>query len=241
MATTTGEVLEQKTKSKKDEEDDPEAIDESEVQDEGIPDPEPAVPSVGPPLPKSESRVEEAERGTKPALGPPCASFLYRPFAELPNLSQYDKKIIEIRVPSEYMCKTNKAYRTRRFWGSDIYTANSDIVCILQHSSKFEIKDYPPTQSPGVAVFCRVMKAKNSYQSSSRNHITSRKLGQYDVAVLLIPLGLQSQVGGLPVFGRPRVPRRACGNGQGDADAPTRSRRKAGALQQRPDPLSPGN
>ena len=57
--------------------------------------------------------------------------FLYRPELPLPNLSDYMQEIIEVRVYSEYLTKFNKAYRKRNFWGQDIYTSDSDAVCIL--------------------------------------------------------------------------------------------------------------
>ena len=60
-----------------------------------------------------------------------CARFLYKPFVPLPDISKYILRYIEIKVSNEYITKSNKAFILRNFYGNDIYTANSDIVCIL--------------------------------------------------------------------------------------------------------------
>lgn len=107
-------------------------------------------------------------------------SFLYKPLVPLPNLSPYLQGIIEIRVAREYMCKSNKAYRQRNIWGSDPYTSDSDIVCALQHTSLLSIGETPPDKIAGIAVYCRVVKGRNSYQSTVRNGIRSRKSGAFE-------------------------------------------------------------
>ena len=86
-----------------------------------------------------------------------------------------------MRVASEYMCKSNKAYRIGNLWGSDIYTSNSDIVCILQHTALFTIKEFAPTNMEGVSVCLRVTKGRNSYPSTYRNQIRSKKSGPFEV------------------------------------------------------------
>jgi len=42
-------------------------------------------------------------------------------------------ELIEVRVYSDYLTRFNKAYMKRNFFGQDIYTSDSDVVCILQH------------------------------------------------------------------------------------------------------------
>jgi hypothetical protein len=77
------------------------------------------------------------------------------------------------------LSKENKAFKERRIWGSDIYTSDSDVVCILQHSGYFKIKDLPPTNIEGVSVYFRVSKGRTTYNSSLRNGIKSKKLNNY--------------------------------------------------------------
>jgi hypothetical protein len=64
----------------------------------------------------------------------PIAKFLYKPFTPLPDLAPYLNKFIEVRVHKCYATRHNKAFRHRLFYGSDQYTSDSDIVCILQHT-----------------------------------------------------------------------------------------------------------
>lgn len=57
--------------------------------------------------------------------------YLYKPFIPLPNLQDYIQELIEVRVYAPYLTKFNKAYIKRNFYGTDIYTSDSDAVCIL--------------------------------------------------------------------------------------------------------------
>lgn len=109
-----------------------------------------------------------------------AATFLYKPLIPLPNLSPYIQSVIKVIVASEYLSKANKAYRQRLCWGSDIYTSDSDVVCVMQHCGLFKIQDEPPKGIAGVAVYFRVTKGRNSYQSTLRNGIRSKKQGQFD-------------------------------------------------------------
>ena len=49
-------------------------------------------------------------------------------------------------MASEFLSSLNKAYVENRIWGSDIYTSDSDMVCVLQHSGIYNINDYTPTE-----------------------------------------------------------------------------------------------
>lgn len=150
--------------------------DEDELIEE-IPEDEP-IPE--PPAAKSVELAVNSEEQIRNLSSQVVGTFLYKPMVPLPNLAPYIQRVIEIRVGREYMCKSNKAYRQRNFWGSDNYTSESDIVCILQHNSMFGINELPPDKIAGVAVYCRVTKGRNSYQSTLRNGIRSRKLGAFE-------------------------------------------------------------
>ena len=57
--------------------------------------------------------------------------FLYKPFLPLPNLAESIQQIIEVKVNKCYLTKFNKAVEKRNFYGNEIYTSDSDVVCIL--------------------------------------------------------------------------------------------------------------
>ena len=85
-----------------------------------------------------------------------------------------------MRIAAAYLTKFNKAYAQRNFFGTDIYTSESDAVCVLQHSTGFRVGDEEPQDFEAVAVFFRVVKGRNNYTSSLKNGIRSRKFGQFD-------------------------------------------------------------
>ncbi len=85
-----------------------------------------------------------------------------------------------MKVASEFMSKSNKGYRDAHLWGSDIYTSDSDILAILQHTGMFTIKELPPSTIQGVSVFLRVSKGRSNYPSSLRNRIRSKKSSNYE-------------------------------------------------------------
>ena len=105
--------------------------------------------------------------------------FLYKPFYSLPDLSPFLGEIIEVRVASEFLSSLNKAYVENRIWGSDIYTSDSDMVCVLQHSGFYNINDYTPTEISGLSIYLRVSKGRAAYNSSLKNGVRSKKLNNY--------------------------------------------------------------
>lgn len=107
------------------------------------------------------------------------AHFIYLPFTPLPDLSPYLGELIEIRISTEFLSQLNKAFIDRRIWGSDIYTSDSDAVCILQHTGFFRIKDLPPSDIKGVSLILRVSRNRCTYNSSLKNGIKSKKLNNY--------------------------------------------------------------
>lgn len=106
-----------------------------------------------------------------------------------------------MRIASEYLSHNNKAYQEKRIWGSDIYTSDSDSVCILQHSGFFDIKELAPTNIQGVSLFFRVSKSRSTYYSTLKNGIKTRKLNNYqghsikpEKYVLLERFGTQAEL-----------------------------------------------
>ncbi len=155
-----------------------EPVEEAEPEES----PEAEAADVGHGQTKTVSLAANNEDAVKNLSAEVAATFLYKPLVPLPNLSQYVQSIIKVIVASEYLCKSNKAYRQRHCWGSDIYTSDSDVVCILQHCGLLKILDESPKDMAGVAVYFRVTKGRNSYQSTLRNGIRSKKQGQFDVS-----------------------------------------------------------
>ena len=105
--------------------------------------------------------------------------YLYKPFYSLPDLSPFIGEVIEVRVASEFLSSLNKAYVENRIWGSDIYTSDSDMVCVLQHSGIYNINDYTPTEIAGLSIYLRVSKGRAAYNSSFKNGVRSKKLNNY--------------------------------------------------------------
>lgn len=72
----------------------------------------------------------------------PSNIFLYKPDAQLPDLSNYLNQTIEVKIERKYISKENPNVIKRKIWGSENYTSNSDIVCILFHFHKFNYEDF---------------------------------------------------------------------------------------------------
>lgn len=86
------------------------------------------------------------------------------------------QEIIEVRIFSEYITTFNKAYKKRHFFGQDIYTSDSDAVCIMHHVNVFKPCDVAPNEFEAISLYFRVMKGRNNYPSTLRNGIRSRKM-----------------------------------------------------------------
>lgn len=89
--------------------------------------------------------------------------FLYKPFIPLPDLKDFIGEIIEYRIYSPYLTKFNKAYINRHFFGTEIYTSDSDPVCILQHVNFYKVTEEEPLDFEGISVYFRVAKGRNNY------------------------------------------------------------------------------
>lgn len=92
----------------------------------------------------------------------------------LPDLTDIISKTIEVRVHKVYLTKFNKAVQFRQLFGSDFYSSDSDIVCILQHQGALNLSDRIP-DFEGISAYFRVAKVKNAYPSQYKNGIKSQK------------------------------------------------------------------
>lgn len=109
------------------------------------------------------------------------AHFLYKPFFELPNLSQFIGQYIEVRIEADYLTNENPAIVQRQLWGNDFYTSSSDVVCILIHTGAYQIGFQRP-ECEAVSVYFKVAKNRANYNNVFKNGIKSRKItaNQYE-------------------------------------------------------------
>ena len=100
----------------------------------------------------------------------------------LPDLYPFVNKFIEIRVHKCFVSRTNKAFRQRLFYGTDQYTSDSDIVCILQHSGLLRVpsEEFHDDSFEAYAVIMKVLKGRPNYKSIIKHGIKSRKLETYE-------------------------------------------------------------
>lgn len=104
---------------------------------------------------RNKKRVEKA-----PSVPPviPSNIFLYKPDAELPDLTNYLNQTIEVKIEKRYITRDNPNVIKRKFWGSETYTSNSDMVCVLLHFGKFSIEELNNKFRDGVNLFLSVGK-----------------------------------------------------------------------------------
>lgn len=87
--------------------------------------------------------------------------FLYKPDAELPDLTNYLNQTIEVKIERKYISKDNPNVIKRKLWGVENYTSNSDMVCILFHFNKFNYEDFISSKlRDGVNLFISVGKRR---------------------------------------------------------------------------------
>ena len=131
----------------------PKTIQQSEVQNEKA---KAAVKDKENTAKKNKKKVEKTSQETsiaavsKQIMPPPSSTifnpvrhkkYLYKPFVLLPDLTDLILKTVEVRVHKCYLTKFNKAVQNRQFFGSDFYSSDSDVVCILQHQGIINLTD----------------------------------------------------------------------------------------------------
>lgn len=94
--------------------------------------------------------------------------FLYKPYVELPDLSEYLNQVIEIRLEKCYINWNNPCVMARKIWGTDNYTSNSDAVCILFHSQFMTMEEIKRKNFEFVSLFCTVGKG-NFFQKTKNS------------------------------------------------------------------------
>jgi hypothetical protein len=127
--------------------------------------------------------------------------FLYNPGFPWPDLSGYMAHMVEIRVAKEFLSFGNKEVSNCRLWGTDVYTSDSDIVAVIQHTGLIDIAQQMPEQYEGVAVYIRISKGRSNYVSTLKNHVRSKRCVNYeghsikpDKVMYLASLGTQEEL-----------------------------------------------
>jgi hypothetical protein len=72
---------------------------------------------------------------------------------------------------------------TRQIWGHGEYTADSDIVAILQHSGSFLLPPAPPSDYVALRVYLRVGPTKTEFVASLSGGIQSRRWPQPGISI----------------------------------------------------------
>ncbi len=86
----------------------------------------------------------------------------------LPRLAGRENALISIRIPERFV-EQSDAMDKRRIWGTDIYTDDSDPVCILKHIGK-----RPERPRQDVIITFRVLPPLVEYKGSLRHQMKTR-------------------------------------------------------------------
>lgn len=109
----------------------------------------------GPPADASPGAADAP--GARPADDASAAvSVLYVPGTALPKLGRYVNQVVEVRIAGKYLSTKNKEVHTRQIWGTDVYTDDSDVVAVCQHTGKIMLRPSPPVKLIGLSVFLKV-------------------------------------------------------------------------------------
>ncbi|XP_071687929.1 uncharacterized protein [Rutidosis leptorrhynchoides] len=85
---------------------------------------------------------------------------------------------LDIRIPAEHVCATNRQVKGGQLWGTDIYTNDSDLVAVLMHTGYCRPTASPPPPAvQELRATVRVLPPQNCYGSTLRNNVRSRAWG----------------------------------------------------------------
>lgn len=139
------------------------------------------VPSPSPSPTRSLGRQTRSRVVRSADSDDPSALTLYVPGGSFPSLDFLTHRLIEVRVSASHISTKNYEVQTRKVWGTDVYTDDSDLVAMLLHSNKFPVRAPPPRSIAGVAVILRVLPGGTEYKSTTNNGVRSRRWeSQYD-------------------------------------------------------------
>ena len=102
----------------------------------------------------------------------------YREGESLAAHLKLDEGVLDVCIPAEATSTANQHLRTRQLWGTDVYTADSDIVAVLTHTGYYRPSGVmPPNLGAVRAVIRATPHPEDGYPSTSRNGIRSRSWG----------------------------------------------------------------
>lgn len=102
----------------------------------------------------------------------------YREGESLASRLKIGEGALDVSIGAEAMSTTNQHLNTRQLWGTDVYTADSDLVAVLMHTGYYRPSAVVPQNLAAVHVVVRATPhPENGYPSSSRNGIRSRSWG----------------------------------------------------------------
>jgi hypothetical protein len=86
--------------------------------------------------------------------------------------------VLDVKIPAEATSSANAHLRTRQLWGTDTYTADSDLMAVLTHAGYYRPSaTVPPTLAEVRVIVRAAPHPEDGYPSTSRNGIRSRAWG----------------------------------------------------------------
>lgn len=99
----------------------------------------------------------------------------------LPRLEGRENAVIRIRIPRRYLANSDYVAK-RSIWGTDVYTDDSDPVCILLHTGNWD-----SSFSHDAIISFRVLPPLVSYSGCLRNNVKSRSwTGRHDGMSIIV-------------------------------------------------------
>ena len=122
------------------------------------------------------NRHELAKKGAA-AAPPPLKSFTYTPGSvfDAQAVLKQDVPLCTVVVLAEHLAASNPAFKQSRLWGTDLYTADSDVVCALAHLGYIEISTDVPAKVTELLVTLRITHPATTYAPSTRCGLRSRR------------------------------------------------------------------
>ena len=108
--------------------------------------------------------------------------FLYHPDAQLIDLSNYLGQYIDVKIEKKYLVQ-GRSIQKGQIWGTDVYTSNSDPVCVVYHSDIVTPAEIKRRNFEMLSVIFHVTKLKKNYPGSDRNGVHSKKLSNASPSV----------------------------------------------------------
>lgn len=123
---------------------------------------------------------DENKSAVEPVI--PATVVTYREGASLAEHLKLDgadgPTAIDIAIPADATSSMNARLRARQLWGTDVYTADSDLVAVLAHAGYYRpTATVPQNLSEVHAVVRAAPHPEDGYPSTSRNGIRSRSWG----------------------------------------------------------------